>query len=116
MMVELTDGAGTGGSATDKNTLNTEIEEENKGSQAESEHNELFKHLSYLSQLSSDVSKHQHVEQPGPGEYKIKLFDATAASPASIKLDENGEVREPPNTTGRKHTKRNSLQFELDNV
>ena len=48
MMVELSDGAGTGGSATDKNT---EIEEENKASQAESDNNdnELFKHLSYLS-------------------------------------------------------------------
>ena len=56
MMVELSDGAGTGGSASEKNT-NTEIEEENKGSQAESD-NELFKHLSYLSQLSNDVSKH----------------------------------------------------------
>ena len=55
------------------------------------------------------------MEQPGPGEYKIKLFDSSAASPASIKLDENGdEVRN--NTTSRKHEKRNSLGFQMDDV
>lgn len=45
------------------------IEEENKQSQAESNNEELFKHLSYLSQLNNDVKGHQQVEQPGPGEY-----------------------------------------------
>ena len=35
----------------------TEIEEEVKGSTAEN-NEELFKHLSYLSQLNNDVSKH----------------------------------------------------------
>ena len=35
---------------------NSEIEEENKESAGTNE--ELFKHLSYLSQLSNDVSKH----------------------------------------------------------
>lgn len=38
------------------------IEEENKQSQAESNNEELFKHLSYLSQLNNDVKQHQQVE------------------------------------------------------
>ena len=66
-------------------TKTNEIEEETKEESA-GNNDELFKHLSYLSQLSNDVSKHQQVEQAGPGEYKIKLFDASSASPASAKL------------------------------
>ena len=52
-------------------------------SQSGFEENDLFTHLTYLSQLSNDVQKHQQVDQEGPGEYKIKLIDSSAASPAS---------------------------------
>lgn len=36
---------------------------------------ELFKHLSYLSQLNNEVSLFQNVDVGGPGEYTIDLFD-----------------------------------------
>ena len=39
-------------------TKTTEIEEEMKEESAAGNNEELFKHLSYLSQLSNDVSKH----------------------------------------------------------
>ena len=49
----------------------------------EQEDNDLFTHLTYLSQLSNDVSKHQQIEQESPGDYKIKLLDSSSASPSS---------------------------------
>lgn len=46
---------------------------------------ELFKHLSYLSQLNNEVKEMQHVDVGGPGEYSINVFDAdqSSASPSS---------------------------------
>jgi len=79
--------------------INSEIEETKHNRLISTElggnNEELFKHLSYLSQLSQDVSKHQHVDQPGPGEYKIKLFDSSSASPASAILKEEKFINTP---------------------
>jgi hypothetical protein len=48
----------------DKNTTGTEIEEDSKDElmQSTANNEELFKHLSYLSQLNNDVQKHQQIE------------------------------------------------------
>ena len=93
---------------------NSEIEEESKDvdrllNTENGSNDELFKHLSYLSQLNQDVSKHQQVDVPGPGEYKIKLFDSSSASPASAILQEKY------NTTSKKADHRGgSSSFEQD--
>lgn len=95
--------------------INSEIEEETKhnrllNTELGGNNEELFKHLSYLSQLSQDVSKHQHVDQPGPGEYKIKLFDSSSASPASAFLQEH-RFNTPSKQGGGRTT---SLTEDLD--
>ena len=40
--------------------------------------------MSYLSQIRNDADKDSTLQQEaGPGEYKIKLFDSSSASPSS---------------------------------
>jgi hypothetical protein len=44
---------------------------------------ELFKHLSFLKELQTEVSPQQQIDAGDPGEYVINFSDSNSASPSS---------------------------------
>ena len=70
---------------------------------------ELFKHLSYLSQIRNDADKDSTLQQEaGPGEYKIKLFDSSSASPSSA------ATKTPKRATSNVRPMSSNIAFDLE--